>query len=58
MLKTINLVLQKRPLLLPKELKVFFVKYHDPLYVKLEKLDVLAKIANNENILMILHELK
>jgi vesicle coat complex subunit len=57
-LKTINLVLQKRPLLLPKELKIFFVNYHDPLYVKLEKLEVLSKIANNENILMILHELK
>ena len=46
-LKTINLVLQKRPLLLPKELKIFFVNYHDPLYVKLEKLEVLAKIASN-----------
>jgi vesicle coat complex subunit len=34
-LKTINLVLQKRPLLLPKELKMFFVNYNDPLYVKL-----------------------
>lgn len=58
MLKTINLILQKRPLLLPKELKIFFVNYHDPLYVKLEKLEVLAKIASNENILLILHELK
>ena len=57
-LKTMNLVLQKRPLLLPKELKIFFVNYHDPLYVKLEKLEILAKIANNDNILMILHELK
>lgn len=57
-LKTINLVLQKRPLLLPKELEVFFVNYHDPLYVKMEKLEVLSKIANNENILMILHHLK
>jgi vesicle coat complex subunit len=46
-LKTINLVLQKRPLLLPKELEVFFVNYHDPLYVKMEKLEVLSKIANN-----------
>lgn len=46
-LKTINLILQKRPLLLPKELKIFFVNYHDPLYVKLEKLEVLAKIASN-----------
>ncbi len=34
-LKTINLVLQKRKLLLPQDLKIFFVNYHDPIYVKL-----------------------
>lgn len=28
------------------------------MYVKMEKLEVLGKIANNENILMILHHLK
>lgn len=57
-LKTINLILQKRPFVIPKEIKIFFVKYHDPSYIKLEKLEILAKVANSDNINLILHELK
>lgn len=34
------------------------MKYHDPSYIKLEKLEILAKVANNDNINLILHELK
>ncbi|KAB0352056.1 hypothetical protein FD754_016913 [Muntiacus muntjak] len=30
----------KRPEILKQEIKVFFVKYNDPIYVKLEKLDI------------------
>lgn len=34
------------------------MKYHDPSYIKLEKLEILAKVANSDNINLILHELK
>jgi vesicle coat complex subunit len=29
---------------------VFFCKYNDPIYVKMEKLDVLVMLANDRNI--------
>ncbi len=31
-------------------MKVFFVKYNDPIYVKLEKLDIMIRLANQSNI--------
>uniref|UniRef100_A0A674B2M4 AP complex subunit beta n=1 Tax=Salmo trutta TaxID=8032 RepID=A0A674B2M4_SALTR len=40
-LRNINLIVQKRPEILKHEMKVFFVKYNDPIYVKLEKLDIM-----------------
>lgn len=36
-LRNINLIVQKRPDILKQEMKVFFVKYNDPIYVKMEK---------------------
>jgi vesicle coat complex subunit len=41
-----------------KEIKSFFCNFNDPIYIKLQKLEVLAKVANNDNIQQILHELK
>merc|ERR1712142_1459093 len=35
-LRNINLIIQKRPDILKHEMKVFFVKYNDPIYIKLE----------------------
>lgn len=57
-LRNINLLLQKQPDILSKELRVFFCKYDDPAYVKLEKLDILIRIANEKNIEQLLMELK
>jgi vesicle coat complex subunit len=39
-------------------MKVFFVKYNDPIYVKLEKLDVMIRLASDSNISQVLAELK
>ena len=39
-------------------MKVFFVKYNDPIYVKLEKLDIMIRLANQQNIAQVLAELK
>ncbi|XP_046842266.1 AP-1 complex subunit beta-1-like [Xenia sp. Carnegie-2017] len=57
-LRNINLIVQKRPEILLNEMKVFFVKYNDPIYVKLEKLDIMIRLANQQNIAQVLAELK
>ena len=41
-----------------QEIKVFFVKYNDPIYVKLEKLDIMICMASQANIAQVLAELK
>lgn len=57
-LRNINLILQKRPEILQEEIRVFFTKYNDPPYVKIEKLDVIVKLASESNIDNVLAELK
>uniref|UniRef100_A0A4W5NZH0 AP complex subunit beta n=1 Tax=Hucho hucho TaxID=62062 RepID=A0A4W5NZH0_9TELE len=57
-LRNINLIVQKRPEILKQEIKVFFVKYNDPIYVKLEKLDIMIRLASQANIAQVLAELK
>ena len=46
-LRNINLIVQKRPSILENEIKVFFCKYNDPIYVKLEKLEIMIKLASD-----------
>merc|ERR1719431_1257162 len=57
-LRNINLIVQKRNEILKNEMKVFFVKYNDPIYVKLEKLDIMIRLTNASNISQVLAELK
>jgi AP-1 complex subunit beta-1 len=57
-LKNINLIIQKRNNILDKEIKVFFCKFNDPIYVKLEKLEIMMKLVDNKNIDIVLAELK
>jgi AP-1 complex subunit beta-1 len=57
-LRNINLLLQKRSDLLVNEMRVFFCKYNDPLYVKVEKLDIMVRLAGENNIDALLSELK
>jgi len=44
--------------ILSNELKVFFVKYNDPVYVKVEKLAIMIRLTNQNNIGQTLAELK
>lgn len=44
-----------RPEILKQEIKVFFVKYNDPIYVKLEKLDIMIRLASQANIAQVCH---
>ncbi|KAK9763488.1 beta-adaptin [Basidiobolus ranarum] len=57
-LRNILLILQKRPEVLSKEIRVFFCKYNDPPYVKVEKLKLMIKLANETNVDQLLSELK
>ena len=57
-LRNIDLLLQKQPDILTKELRVFFCKYNDPPYVKLQKLEIMVRIANEKNVDQLLAELK
>lgn len=57
-LRNINLIVQKRPGILESEIKVFFCKYNDPIYVKMEKLETIIRLVNDRNIDQVLLELK
>lgn len=57
-LRNIDLLLQKQPEILSKELRVFFCKYNDPPYVKFQKLEIMVRIANENNVDQLLAELK
>ncbi|KAL1859374.1 beta-adaptin [Paecilomyces lecythidis] len=57
-LRNIDLLLQKQPDILSKELRVFFCKYNDPPYVKFQKLEIMVRIANEKNVDQLLAELK
>ncbi|CAH1760482.1 1759_t:CDS:10 [Entrophospora sp. SA101] len=57
-LRNINLILQKQPDILQNEIRVFFCKYNDPPYIKLEKLEIMIKLASEKNVDQLLSELK
>merc|ERR1719379_2245710 len=57
-LRNINLIVQKRPSILAHEIKVFFCKYNDPICVKMEKLEIMIKLASERNVDQVLMELK
>ncbi|PKS07177.1 hypothetical protein jhhlp_005777 [Lomentospora prolificans] len=57
-LRNIDLLLQAKPDILSKEMRVFFCKYNDPPYVKLQKLEIMVRIANEKNCDQLLAELK
>ncbi|KAI7875454.1 putative beta-adaptin [Lichtheimia hyalospora FSU 10163] len=57
-LRNILLVIQRRPEVLRNDMKVFFCKYNDPIYVKLAKLEIIFRLANPQNVDQVLSELK
>ena len=57
-LRNISLILQKQPLIFENNVKVFYCKFNDPVYVKLEKVDILVKVSDKNNCEQILLELK
>eukprot|EP00949_MAST-11_sp_MAST-11-sp1_P004386 g4386.t1 len=57
-LRNIDLIVQRSPQILAHEIKVFFCKYNDPIYVKMEKLEIMIKLASEKNIDQVLLEFK
>ncbi len=57
-LKNINVLIQKRPIIFEKDIKIFFCNFTEPIYNKLEKLEILYKITSMNNIDLVLNELK
>ena len=56
LLRGLHAIVLKRPMLLDKDFKFFFVQYNDPIYVKLEKVDILYKLCDNKNFESIIKE--
>ncbi|BEJ14695.1 hypothetical protein CspHIS471_0404620 [Cutaneotrichosporon sp. HIS471] len=57
-LRNILLIIQRRPAILQNEVKVFFCKYNDPIYVKLAKLEIMYRLTREDNVSEVLTELK
>lgn len=57
-LRNILLIVQRRPAVLKNDVKVFFCKYNDPIYVKLAKLEIMYRLARDENYNEVLAELQ
>jgi len=57
-LRNIQLIVASRPDILHKDIKVFFCKFNDPLYVKMEKLEVLILLVRDATAEQVLGELK
>ena len=57
-LRNIQLITQNRPMILANDIKVFFCRYNDPTYVKVEKVDVMIMLASERNVEQVLMELK
>ncbi|KAG4304369.1 hypothetical protein PORY_002079 [Pneumocystis oryctolagi] len=56
-LKNAQIILQRIPEV-ENDINVFFCKYNDPLYIKLTKLEIITKLANENNINQVLAELE
>ncbi|KAI1951957.1 hypothetical protein LOZ57_001371 [Ophidiomyces ophidiicola] len=57
-LRNAILILQKQPEVLRNDIRVFFCKYNDPIYVKVTKLELIFMLATKENISIVLTELR
>lgn len=57
-LRNIRLILQKYPGILNREIKVFYIRYNDPLYLKLEKIEIIVNLVSPANAKQVVSELK
>ena len=52
-----SFIIDKYPYILEKNVKVFFIKFNDPYFVKIEKLHIMSKLTDNKNFELVLSEL-
>lgn len=57
-LRNIDLIVQKYPRILQNDIRIFFVKFNDAVYVKMQKLQILIKLTSRKNIDQVLMEFK
>jgi len=57
-LRNIDLIVQKYPKILQNDIRIFFVKFNDAVYVKMQKLEILIKLTTRKNIDQVLMEFK
>ncbi|GFE53287.1 beta adaptin [Babesia ovis] len=56
-LRSILVIIEKWPRLLEGNVRAFFCKRHEPLYVRVEKLDIMVRLATTTNFQKVLSEL-
>ncbi len=57
-LRNINLIIQRQPDVLARDIRVFFCKYNDLIYCKMEKLEIMIMLVSEDNLEQVLLELK
>jgi AP-2 complex subunit beta-1 len=57
-LRNILLIIQKYPQMLQADIRHFFCKYDEPIYVKLSKLEIMFRLATEKNAREVLSELR
>ena len=57
-LRNALLILQRYPEALQNDIRVFFCKYNDPIYVKITKLEVIFMLTSEANVREVLAELR
>ncbi|KDD76913.1 adaptin N, partial [Helicosporidium sp. ATCC 50920] len=57
-LRSISLIVAAHPTILARDVKVFFCKYNDPIYVKTQKLDIMIRLVDESSVDQVLLELR
>merc|ERR1719387_959568 len=57
-MRNINIIVQKRSQILATDVRIFFCKYNDPVYVKMEKIEIMVQLASEKNVDQVLSEFK
>ena len=57
-LRTLSLFVMKYPHALQKDIRLFFCKYNDPCYIKIEKLNIIVTICHTLNVQVVIDELE
>ncbi len=56
-LRNIDLIIQKYPKIFENDIRMFFIKYNDEIYIKKQKLEILIKLTTIKNVNIILKNL-